>query len=62
MTQFCKRLALDLTNTLARNTKLATNLFKRSGVPIFQSKTKLNYFALTIGKAIKHLIELLMKH
>lgn len=62
MAQFGKRLALDLTNTLTRNTKLATNLFKRSGVTIFQSKAKLNYFALTIGKAIKHLIELLMKH
>ena len=62
MTKLRQRLGLDLANALARHAKLATNLLECARVPINKTKAKLDNLTLAIGKRIKHLTELLLKH
>ena len=62
MAQLGQRLGLDLTNTLTRNAKFATNFLERTRMTVNKAKAKLNNLALTIGQTIEDLRELLLKH
>ena len=62
MTEFGQGLALDLTNTLARDTKLASDLLERAGVTVLKAEAQLDDLTLTIGKSVEDLIKLLVEH
>src|SRR5579884_1984983 len=61
MTQLTQSLGLDLTNTFTRYMELLANLLERATAAIVQTKAQLQYFALALGQAIKHILHLLLE-
>ena len=55
-------LGLDLADTLARDAKLAADFLERTGMSVDKAKAQLDNLALTIGKRVEHLGELLLQH
>ena len=55
MTQLCKRLALDLADTLARDAELATDLLERARMAVLQAEAQADDLAFALGKAVEHL-------
>ena len=53
MTKLTQCLRLDLTDTLTRDIKLLTNLFKCTASSVVKTKTKLNYMLFTRSKCMK---------
>ena len=62
MAELGQGLGLDLADALARDTKLAADFLERAGMSVDKSKAQLNNLALTIGKRVEHLGELLLQH
>lgn len=62
MTELGQGLGLDLADTLARDAKLAADFLECTGMSVDKAKAQLDNLALTIGKRIEHLGELLLQH
>ena len=62
MAQLRQRLALDLTDALARDAELAPHFLKGARMPILQPEAQADDLALALCQAVEHLAELLLEH
>ena len=62
MAELGQSLGLDLADALARDAKLAADFLERTGMSVDKAKAQLDNLALTIGKRVEHLGELLLQH
>src|SRR5579875_179251 len=61
MAQLAQSFGLDLANALAGDVELFAHLFQRAAAPIIQAEAQLQHFALALGQAIQHILNLLLE-
>src|SRR5579884_4200107 len=61
MAQLAQSFGLDLANALAGDVELLAHLFQRATAPIVQAEAQLQHFALALGQAVQHVLNLLLE-
>src|SRR5579884_1048507 len=61
MAQLAQSFGLDLADALAGDVELLAHLFQRAAAPIVQAEAQLQHFALALGQAIQHILNLLFE-
>ncbi len=62
MTQFAQGLGLNLTDTLAGNIELASDLLQSAGCPVMDTETQFKNFAFPVIKGTEHMSNLIFEH
>src|SRR6266849_88296 len=61
MAQLTQSFGLDLTNTFACNMELFADFFQRAATAVVQAEAQLEYLALALSQAFKHIFHLLFQ-